>query len=138
MKRVLLVVLLLASLGIAQEVKRPTVNSNPGGLRLECGGTNYIGWASGDTLVADGIVGGLGDTQETNNLKTSWQSASAAYTTLSLSATSTCSGTSTGSCSIYYSLSSGGSWTSLKTGSTWTSTTTTVTLSTSQVLGNIQ
>jgi hypothetical protein len=138
MKRVAIVVLLLAFAAFSQEVKRPTADSDPGGLRTECGGTNYLGWTAGDTLTADGEIFAPGPVEETNNLKTSWQSATAPYTSLTLSATSTCSGTNTGSCSIYYSLNSGSSWISLKSGSTWTLTTTTVTLSNTQVLGNVQ
>jgi hypothetical protein len=144
--------LLLVGLASAQEIRRPTADSNPGvvcstATVATAAGTNAYdssGTATSVAYTANGAINSPSTSNGEARTFTTWASPSGSYSSLSLNVNTSCvddTANAGGGCTVDYSINSGSSWTTLISDSThggWTQQTTTVTLSTSQAFSSLQ
>jgi hypothetical protein len=151
MRNLLCAILLLAISAAAQEVKRPTTDSD--NSAPDCFGATIVASASGaNAYDASGTSTSVAYSATATNLQSkrigrlfnSWAGASGSYSALSLNINSSCTDDAVnagGDCVISYSTDGGTTWTAAKSDSSaggWTQQTTTVALTASQSLASVQ
>lgn len=158
MLKKLLAILFCTTLAFgADEIKRPTVDADPGSTTWAtnaCGVSSYLNNTTSGALAYDaagqstsvtysqlGTTAGSGQSM-TSRRFSSWAAAGQTYTSLTLNFSTSSPGANAfgGSACLLYSLNGGSTWTTVRCdgGTGWAQTTDTVTLSTSQSLANIQ
>jgi len=153
MKRLPIIFFLLVLSGFAQEIRRPTAdsdNSAPdcfGTAVASASGANAYDGSGTSTSVAytaSGTSGRPGTSRKTGRLFATWATPSGAYSALTLNVNSSCTDDAInagGECFISYSTNGGATWTALISDSSsggWGQVTTTVTLSAGQDLTQLQ
>jgi hypothetical protein len=151
--------LLLAGLAWGQEVKRPTMDVDGGGVATSLGcltgsvlasaamplGYDAAGLTTASGQETDGPSSGT--SHISSRIFQTWESPGVAYTSLTLNVNSASNGylyfstPQTGSACVGYSLNGGASWTNIRcdsTGAGWTQRTDTITLSASQDLSMLR
>jgi hypothetical protein len=152
-KRLPLLLFLLAISAFAQEIRRPSADSD--NSAPDCSG-NALASASGAsaydasglstsvTYSATGTSGRPGTSRKTGRLFNTWAAPSGAYSALTLNVNSSCTDDAVnagGDCVISYSTNGGATWTALifdGSGGGWGQVTTTVALSVGQDLTQLQ
>lgn len=149
MKHALALLLLVAS-SMAQEIKRPTADSDPGAsIAYGCSGTNVASTSLPNAYDAAGLTTSSTETafasttqnRYKNRKLSSWQSTGNSYSALTLNINSSSPGFSGsgGNACVKYSTDGGGTWTSVHCSfNSWAQSTSTISLSASQDLSKLQ
>jgi hypothetical protein len=144
------VLLFTVCVGGAQEVKRPTADSDDS--TVGCSGTfmatpanslgamyDIAGTSTSASLTAFGVNGALGS-QKKAHVLTNWQPPTTVYSSLVLKVSSSCWVYGLGgTCGVYYSTTGGAPWTVIRSsGAAWSSVTDTIALSPGQSLSTLR